>query len=62
MIKSNFIKSLNLPILLIFATSLKTIHVQITSITHPSEDEINLQNLASKIQGFHNKSVAIATE
>lgn len=62
MIKSNFIKSLNLLIPLIFATSLKTIHVQITSITHPREDEVNLQDLAFKIHGFHNKSVAIATE
>lgn len=62
MIKPNFIKSLNLSIPLIFATSLKTIHVQITSMTHPSEDEVNLQDLAFKIQGFHNKSVAIATE
>lgn len=62
MFKSNFIKSWDLPIPLIFATSLKTIHVQITSITHPSEDEVNLQDLAFKIQGFHNKSVAMATE
>lgn len=62
MIISNLLKPLNLSVPLTLATSLKTIHVEITGITHPTEDEVNLQNLAFKIQGFHNKSVAIATE
>lgn len=33
-----------------------------TTIAHPTEDEVDLQHLALKMQGFHNKSVAIATE
>jgi len=38
LIKSNFIKSLNLSNLLTFATSLKATHVEITTIAHPTED------------------------
>lgn len=62
MIKLDFFKSPNLSIPLMIATSLKTIHAEITSITHSIEDEVNLHNPAFKTQGFHNKCVAIATE